>query len=241
MGRSFEVRKVSMAKTAGQKSKIYSKYGKQLYVMAKNSGADPSTNPSLRSMIEKAKRDQVPSHVIEKALEKAKGSGGEDFVSARYEGFGPGGCSVIVDCLTDNNNRTITDVRNCFTKTNSKIGAPGAVIHFFDHLAVLSFKGDNGDSVLEAMLMADVNVTDLECENGQVTLFVPPNEFFKAKNALMEAMPGVELDVDEITFLPQSRTEISAEDLPMFEKFMNMLNDCEDVQDIYHNAIVPPA
>lgn len=241
MGRSFEVRKVSMAKTAGQKSKIYSKYGKQLYVMAKNSGADPSTNPSLRSMIEKAKRDQVPSHVIEKALEKAKGSGGEDFVSARYEGFGPGGCSVIVDCLTDNNNRTITDVRNCFTKTNSKIGAPGAVIHFFDHLAVLSFKGDNSDSVLEAMLMADVNVTDLECENGQVTLFVPPNEFFKAKNALMEAMPGVELDVDEITFLPQSRTEISAEDLPMFEKFMNMLNDCEDVQDIYHNAIVPPA
>ena len=241
MGRSFEVRKVSMAKTAGQKSKIYSKYGKQLYVMAKNSGADPSTNPSLRSMIEKAKRDQVPSHVIEKALEKAKGSGGEDFVSARYEGFGPGGCSVIVDCLTDNNNRTITDVRNCFTKTNSKIGAPGAVIHFFDHLAVLSFKGDNGDSVLEAMLMADVNVTDLECENGQVTLFVPPTEFFKAKNALMEAMPGVELDVDEITFLPQSRTEISAEDLPMFEKFMNMLNDCEDVQDIYHNAIVPPA
>ncbi len=83
MGRSFEVRKVSMAKTAGQKSKLYSKYGKQLYVVAKNGGADPAANPSLRSLIEKAKRDQVPSHVIEKAVEKAKGAGGEDFV------FGP--------------------------------------------------------------------------------------------------------------------------------------------------------
>ena len=122
MGRSFEVRKASMAKTAGQKTKVYSKYGKMLYVLAKNTGAEPATNPTLRSLIEKAKREQVPTHVIEKALEKASGNGGEDFVHARYEGFGPGGCSVIIDCLTDNNNRTITDVRNCFTKTGSKMG-----------------------------------------------------------------------------------------------------------------------
>jgi YebC/PmpR family DNA-binding regulatory protein len=239
MGRSFEVRKVSMAKTAGQKSKLYSKYGKQLYVIAKNGGADPAANPALRSMIEKAKRDQVPSHVIEKAIDKANGSGGEDFVLARYEGFGPGGCSMIIDCLTDNNNRTITDVRNCFTKTGSKMGAPGAVIHFFDHLAVLSFKGTDGEQVLEALLSAEVDVNDVECENGQVTVFAPATEFFKAKQALLEAVPGVELEVDEITFVPQSRTEISAEDLQLFEKFINMLNDCDDVQDIYHNAILP--
>lgn len=236
MGRSFEVRKVSMAKTAGQKSKIYSKYGKQLYVMAKNGGADPSANPSLRSLIEKAKRDQVPSHVIEKALDKASGAGGEDFVLARYEGFGPGGCSIIIDCLTDNNNRTITDVRNCFTKTGSKMGAPGSVAHLFEHLAVLSFKGENGEEVLEAMLAADVDVNDVECENGQITLFAPATEFFKAKSALLEALPGRELDVEEITFIPQSQTEISGEDRPMFDKFINMLNDCDDVQDVYHNA-----
>ncbi len=239
MGRSFEVRKLSMAKTAGQKSKVYSKYGKQLYVMAKNSGADPALNPSLRSLIEKAKRDQVPSHVIEKALDKASGAGGEDFFSARYEGFGPGGCSIIIDCLTDNHNRTITDVRNCFTKTGAKMGAPGAVVHLFDHLAVLSFKGENGDQVLEAMLAADVDVNDLESEAGQVTLFAPANEFFKAKQALLEAFPGIELEVEEITFLPQTRAEIGAEDLPLFEKFVNMLHDCEDVQDVYHNAILP--
>jgi YebC/PmpR family DNA-binding regulatory protein len=239
MGRSFEVRKLSIAKTAGQKSKLYSKYGKQLYVIAKNGGADPSANPALRSMIEKAKRDQVPAHVIEKALDKARGSGGEDFVLARYEGFGPGGCSMIIDCLTDNNNRTITDVRNCFTKTGSKMGAPNSVSHWFDHLAVLSFKGDNGEQVLEAMLAADVDVNDVECENGQVTLFAPASEFFKAKQALLEALPNTELEVEEITFVPQTRTEISAEELPMFEKFINMLNDCDDVQDIYHNAILP--
>lgn len=239
MGRSFEVRKESMAKTAGQKSKLYSKYGKQIYVMAKNGGAEPAGNPSLRSLIEKAKREQVPAHVIEKALDKATGSGGEDFVPARYEGFGPGGCSFIIDCLTDNNNRTITDVRNCFTKTGSKMGAPGSVAHSFEHLAIFSFKGDSADQVLEAMLSAEVDVSDVECEDGQVTVFAPATEFYKAKNALLEAMPGIEFEVDEITFVPQTRTAITADDLPMFEKFVNMLNDCDDVQDVYHNAILP--
>jgi YebC/PmpR family DNA-binding regulatory protein len=227
-----------MAKTAGQKSKIYSKYGKQLYMVAKG-GADPAGNLALRSLIEKAKRDQVPAHVIEKALDKAKGAGGEDFSVARYEGYGPGGCSVIVDCLTDNNNRTITDVRNCFTKTGSKIGPQGAVAHLFEHLAVLSFEGDDGDQVLEAMLAADVDVSDVECEDGKVTLFAPASEYFKAKQALQEAISDVELEVDEITFVPLAQTEISADDLPMFEKFIDMLNDCEDVQDVYHNAILP--
>lgn len=239
MGRSFEVRKVSMAKTAGQKSKLYSKYGKQLYVLAKNSGADPEANSALRGLIERAKREQVPAHVIEKALEKAKGVGGEDFVSARYEGFGPGGSSFIIDCLTDNNNRTITDVRNCFTKTGSKMAAPGAVAHAFDHLAVFSFKGEDSEPILEAMLAADVDVADVECEDGRITLFAPASEYFKAKSTLAEAFPTLEVEVEEITFLPQSRTEISSEDLPMFEKFVNMLNDCDDVQDVYHNAILP--
>jgi YebC/PmpR family DNA-binding regulatory protein len=228
-----------MAKTAAQKSKLYSKYGKQLYVMAKNGGADPAANPSLRSLIEKAKREQVPAHVIEKALDKASGSGGEDFASARYEGFGPGGCSVIIDCLTDNNNRTISEVRNCFTKTGAKMGAPGSVAHAFDHLAILSFKGENADQTLEAMLAADVDVNDVECENGQVTVFAPAGEFNKARQALLEALPGVELEVEEIAFVPQSRTDISPDDRPMFEKFIDMLNDCDDVQDVYHNATLP--
>ncbi len=239
MGRSFENRKHSIMKTAGQKSKLSSKYGKQLYMAAKNGVPDPEANPSLRSMIERAKREQVPSHVIEKAIEKAKGTGGEDYTAARYEGFGPSGCSVIVDCLTDNPNRTITDVRNCFTKTGSKLGPAGSVAHLFDHLAVFSFKGDNEDEVLEAMLDADVDVDDIENKDGQLTLFAPASEFFKATQALLEAFPEIELEVQEVTFIPQADAEISEDDLPMFEKFMSMLNDCDDVQDVYHNGIVP--
>ena len=225
MGRSFENRKASIFKTAGQKSKLYSKYGKQLYVAAKNGVPDPDNNPALRSMIERAKREQVPSHVIEKAIEKAKGGSGEDFATVRYEGFGPGGCTVIVDCLTDNNNRTITDVRTCFTRTGAKLGPTGSVAHMFDHLAIFSFKGDDGDTVLEALLNADINVDDVESKDGQVTVFAPASEFYKAKTALMEAFPKIDLEVQEITFHPQANKDLSADDVPMFEKFMNLLND----------------
>lgn len=239
MGRSFEVRKVAMAKTAAVKTKVYSKYGKEIYVCAKNGGADPDTNLSLRRLIDKAKKDQVPSHVIEKAIEKAVGGAGEDFSTARYEGFGPGNCMVIVDCLTDNNNRTITDVRNCFTKTNSKIGAPGAVAHMFDHQAVFVFAGDDEDSVLEALMEADVDVTDVEVEDGVVTVFAPHTEFYKVKNALTDAFEGIKFEVEEITFVPQTHIDLTEEDMPMFEKFMTMLEDCDDVQNVYHNAVVP--
>src|SRR6478672_7312750 len=204
MGRNFENRKHAIFKTAGQKSKLYSKYGKQLYVVANNGVADPEANPALLSLIEKAKRDQVPGHVIDKAIEKARGAGGEDFAAVRYEGFGPGGSMVIVDCLTDNNQRTISEVRNCFTKTGSKLGAPGSVAMWFDQVAILSFKGDNEEQVLEALLGADVNVDEIECKNGVLTIFAPPEEFYKAKVALLQAFPDTELEAQEITFLPQS-------------------------------------
>lgn len=239
MGRSFENRKASIFKTAGQKTKLYAKYGKQLYVVAKNGVPDPEANPALRTMVEKAKRDQVPAHVIDKAIEKAKGIGGEDFVTTRYEGFGPGNSAVIVECLTDNNNRTITEVRNCFTKTNSKLGTAGSVVHYFDHLAILSFKGNNEDEVLEALLAAEVDVSEIESKDGSLTIFAPAAEFYKAKTALLQAFPDTILEVQEIAYLPQASKPISPEDLPQFEKFLAMLNDCDDVQEVYHNIDLP--
>lgn len=239
MGRNFENRKNAIFKTADQKSKLYSRYGKQLYVIAKNGVPDPDANPALRSLVEKAKREQVPGHVIDKAIEKARGAGGEDFVSVRYEGFGPGGSMVIVDCLTDNNQRTISEVRNCFTKTGSKLGAPGSVALWFDHVAILSFKGDNEEQVLEALLAADVDVSEIESKNGNLTVFTPPSEFYKAKSALLQAFPGTEFEVQEITFLPQTTKTLSPEDLAVFQKFLTMLNDCDDIQEVYHNADLP--
>ena len=181
-----------MAKTAGAKTKVYSKYGKEIYVCAKNGGPDPDTNLSLKRLMEKAKKDQVPSHVIEKAIDKAAGGAGEDFVPARYEGFGPGNCMVIVDCLTDNNNRTITDVRNCFTKTGAKIGAQGAVAHMFEHQAIFIFAGDDEDEILEILMEADVDVTDVECEDGKISVYAPHTEFYKVKTALTDAKPDLE-------------------------------------------------
>lgn len=236
MGRIFEKRKYSIFKTAAQNSKIYSKYSKQLYMAAKNGVPDPHANPILRNIIDRAKRDNVPSHVIDKAIQKAAGAGGESYQAARYEGYGPGGSMVVIDCLTDNPTRTISDVRNCFTKTGSKLSASGSVTMLFDHLAVISFTGGDEEKVLEAMFAADVAVEEVESKEGSVTVFAPPGEFYKAKTALLEAFPGLELDVQEITFLPKETKQLSEDELATFEKFLGMLNDCDDVQDVYHNV-----
>ena len=109
----------------------------------------------------------------------------------------------------------------------------------FDHVAVLSFKGDNEEQVLEAMFAADVAIEEVESKDGYITIFAPPAEFYRAKTAVLEAFPDVDLETQEITFLPQASKTLSAEDLPLFEKFLDMLNDCEDVQDIYHNVAFP--
>ncbi|KAA0875037.1 YebC/PmpR family DNA-binding transcriptional regulator [Nitrincola tapanii] len=238
MGRAYQNRKESMAKTADAKTKLYSKFAREIYVTAKSGSPDPDANLALRGLIERAKKSQVPAHVIDKALEKARGAGGEDFALARYEGFGPGNCMVIVDCLTDNPNRTFADVRQCFTKTKAKIGTSGSVSHMFDHCAILSFAGKDEETVLEALMEADVDVTDIENEDGQITVFTPHTEHFKAKQALMDALGEIDFQVDEIQFLPQTSTEISAEDMPQFERFLDLLNDLDDVQNVYHNASV---
>ncbi|MDQ6956934.1 MAG: YebC/PmpR family DNA-binding transcriptional regulator [Mariprofundaceae bacterium] len=236
MGRAYQNKKLDMAKTAGAKTKVYSKYGRELYVAAKSGGADPDSNLSLRRLIEKAKKDQVPAHVIKNALDKALGGAGEDFSPARYEGFGPAGCMVIVDCLTDNNNRTFADVRQCFTKNGSKLGGPGAVAHMFDHQSVFAFKGEDEDAVLEALMMADVDVADIECEDGMITVFATHTDFYKAKTALSEAFPDIEFAMDDISYEPQTFCEISGDDVQTFENLLEALNDCDDVQKVYHNA-----
>ncbi|HLT64211.1 MAG TPA: YebC/PmpR family DNA-binding transcriptional regulator [Pseudohongiella sp.] len=239
MGRDYQNRKEAMAKTAATKTKIYSRYAREIYVCAKSGGTEPEANLALRALLERAKKAQVPSHVIDKAIDKAKGGGGEDFSPARYEGFGPGNCMVIVECLTDNPNRTFGDVRLCFTKTKSRIGTPGSVSHMFDHFAIFSIAGDSEDAMLEALLEADVDVREIEAEDGFITVYVPHNEYAKTRQAIRAAFPDVEFEVDEIRFLPQNETEVTGDDAIMFEKFMGMLNDLDDVQNVYHNAVLP--
>ena len=236
MGRAFQNRKESIAKTSDAKAKVYSKYGREIYVCAKAGGIDPDGNLALRGLIERAKKDQVPSHVIEKAIKKAQGGGGEDFSPAIYEGYGPGSSMVMVACLTDNPNRTFGDVRLCFTKAKCKIGTQGSVSHMFDHSGILVFKGDDEEAVLEVLLNADVDVTDIENEDGNITVFIPHTEHFKAKQALIDAFGEIDFDVDEIQYLAQNTAPISGDDVEIFDKFLDMLNDLDDVQNVYHSV-----
>ncbi len=237
MGRAYQNRKDSMAKTSDAKARVYNKYGREIYVVAKSGGLDPAGNLALRSLIDRAKKDQVPTHVIDKAIEKAKGGAGENFELARYEGYGPGNCMVIIECLTDNPNRTFGDVRLCFTKTKTKIGTQGAVSHMFDHLTILQFGGQDEEAVLDALLMSDVDVIDIENEDGMLTVFAPHTESFKAKNALSEAFGELDYEVDEVQFIAQNTAPLTSEDdKAMFERFMDMLNDLDDVQNIYHSV-----
>jgi transcriptional/translational regulatory protein YebC/TACO1 len=143
---------------------------------------------------------------------------------------------VIVDCLTDNPNRTFGDVRQCFTKTKCKIGTQGTVSHMFDHAAIFAFKNADEDAVLEALLSADVDVTDIESDNGKVTVFTLPADYFKAKQALSDSLGEIDFEVDEIQFLPKSVTKIIGDDIVLFEKFLDMLSDLDDVQNVYHDA-----
>jgi len=229
-----------MAKTADAKTKVYSKYGREIYVAAKSGGVDPTANLTLRGLIERAKKDQVPTHVIDKALEKASGAGGEDFSVARYEGFGPAGSMLIVDCLTDNPNRTFGDVRQCFTKTKSKIGTPGNVSHLFDHCAILKLKAEDEEAVLEVLLNADVDVMDIENENGHITVFAPNTDYGLARQALCDNFGDdndeIDFETDIIQFLPQVALSLEGEDVEVFDRLLDLLNDLDDVQDVYHNV-----
>jgi len=239
MGRAYQNRKESMAKTSDMKAKVYSKYGREIYVCAKAGGFDPDGNLALRSLIDRAKKDQVPAHVIDKAIEKAKGGGGEDFSPALYEGFGPEGCTVLVECLTDNPNRTFGDVRQCFTRSKSKLGTPGTVKHLFDHSAIFVFKGDDEDAALEALMEADVDVSDIEIEDGMITVFAPNTEYGKAHKALVDAFDSIEFEVDEIQYLAHNTAPLSNdEDKEKFELLLELLNDNDDVQNVYHSVEV---
>jgi len=238
MGRAYQNRKESMAKTSDMKAKVYSRYGREIYVIAKSGGVDPSGNLALRSLIDRAKKDQVPSHVIDKAIDKAKGGGGEDYSPARYEGYGPGGSMAIIDCLTDNPNRTFGDVRLAFTKTKCKIGTQGSVSHMFDHLAIFVFKYDDEDAVLEALMDADVDVTDIENEDGKLSVFAPNTDYFKAKQVLLDSCGDIDFEVDEIQFIAHNYMSVSGDDVELFEKFIAMLDELDDVQQVYHNVEV---
>lgn len=239
MGRAHEVRAASMAKTAAVKSKLYSKFGKEIYMAAKNGGDDPNMNLILRRVIERAKQNQVPADVIKRNIEKSKGSTGEDYAPVRYEGFGPGGCTLIVECLTDNVNRTFGEVRSCFTKTGSKLGVAGSVNYMYTYCAIISVEGLTDEEALEALLENGIEITDLEYEDGIVTVTSAPSDLDAMKDALVSLGKELTFLEDKVTYLPQDFVELSEEDLAKLNRFIAMTDDLDDVQEVFHNVKLP--
>lgn len=239
MGRAFEVRKAAILKTAAAKAKVYSKYGKEIYMEAKNGDPNPEMNPSLKRLIERARQDQVPKDVIDRAIEKAKGGAGEDYHAVRYEGFGPAGSTFIVECLTDNDNRTISEVRNAFTKSDSKLGVSGSVVHSYDYVGVLGFDYEDEEAIFEILLEQDIDLQEIEVEQGSMSVIVSPTDLYKAKDAIDAKLTDITFEVLELTYIPHDSVSLETdEDKKMFEKLTNMLDECEDVQDVYHNINV---
>ncbi len=239
MGRAHEVRAASMAKTAAFKSKLYSKFGKEIYMAAKTGGPDPDSNLSLKRVIERAKQNQIPADVIKRNIEKSKGGVGEDYSPVRYEGFGPGGCTLIVECLTDNVNRTFGEVRSCFTKTGSKLGVTGSVAYMYTYCALISVEGLTEDEALEAIMEKGVEITDIESEDGIVTITGAPSDLDSMKDALTELGKELNFLEDKVTYLPQDFVDISSEDLDKFYRFIAMTDELDDVQEVFHNINLP--
>ena len=239
MGRAHEVRAAKMEKTAMQKSKLYAKFGKEIYMLAKNGGTDPDSNLNLKRVIERAKQAQVPNDVINRNIDKAKGGVGEDYSPARYEGFGPGGSTVIVDCLSDNPNRTFGEVRNCFNKTGGKLGVSGSVSYLYTYCAHLSFTGMTEDEALEALMMNDCEVTDIESEEDVVFITGQPSDLDHIKDTLVETGKELEFYEDHVIYLPSDTITLDGEELEKFQRFIDMLNDLDDVQEVYHNVNLP--
>ncbi len=236
MGRAHEVRKVAMEKTAAAKSKLYAKYGKEIYMAAKSGVPDPELNANLKRIIQKAKKDQVTADVIKRSIDRAKGGGDENYTEVRYEGFGPGNSNLIVECLTDNVNRTIATVRNCFTKTGGKLGVSGSVLHQFNHQAVFTVPGLTEDEVLELLVMNELDADEIEADESGVTILSDATNYNAIRTVILDEHPDLEFDTDEIMWMPMMDTELNEEEKGKFERLMNMLEELDDVQDVYHNV-----
>ena len=239
MGRAHEVRAKAMAATAAAKSALYNRMSRDIYLAAKKGSADPNSNIALRSVIEKAKKAQVPSHVIDNAIKKAQGGSGEALSPVVYEGYGPGNSAIIVETLTDNVNRAFTEVRSAFTKCGGSIGTNGCVSYMFTKYAVIEFIGKSADETLEILLEAGVDVIDASTDDeGYVRVLAEPAALKAMEEALAAA--GVnEFDVDEVKLIPSEEVEIDGEKLVKFERLLSMLDEVDDVQKVYHNVKLP--
>ena len=235
MGRKWNNIKEKKASKDANTSRIYAKFGREIYVAAKQGEPDPESNQALKVVLERAKTYSIPRAIIDRAVEKAKGGSEESYDELRYEGFGPNGSMVIVDTLTNNVNRTASDVRAAFGKNGGNMGVSGSVAYMFDHTAVFGIEGKTADEVLELMMEADIDVRDIMEEEDGVIVYAEPDQYHLVQEAFKSA--GItEFTVAELTMLAQNELPLPADAQEQFEKMIDAIEDLEDVQQVYHNV-----
>jgi len=236
MGRAYEVRKASIQKTGAAKAKLYSMYAREIYQIAKNGGTEPTGNPSLKRILEKAKKEQVPQDIIKRAIDKVNSGAGENYETVKYELFGPAGSTLIVECLTDNVNRSVSSVRAVINKCKSKMGSMGSVSFNYDNLCIIGFKGMSADETLETLIEEGIDVEDIEEDNDLIIVYGNPQDSYAIKEAINKKLGEINFELDEISMLPKEKMELIGEDLEIFNKLLTMLDDVEDVNKVYHNV-----
>jgi len=223
-----------------KRGKIFTKLIKEITVAARLGGGDPATNPRLRLALEKGRGENLPSDNIQRAIQRGTGElDGVSYEEARYEGYGAGGAAVLVDCLTDNRTRTVSEVRHAFTKNGGNLGSDGSVAYLFKHCGQLVFPpGTSEDAVMEVALEAGADdvVTDAD---GSVEVLCAPGDFAAVKAKLESA--GLKPAMAEITMKPNAEVALAGDEAERMRRLLDALEALDDVQDVYTTAVMDGA
>ncbi|WP_022846656.1 MULTISPECIES: YebC/PmpR family DNA-binding transcriptional regulator [unclassified Desulfurobacterium] len=221
-----------------KRGKIYTKLAREITVAAREGGGDPEFNPRLRAAIEKAKKFNMPKENIERAIKRGTGEiAGETYEEVTYEGYGPGGVAIIVKCLTDNRNRTASEVRHAFSKHGGNLGTSGCVSWMFERKGIVTINAEGKDEEEVMMVAIDAGAEDFVNEDGQFVIYTQPQDLETVKNALEEA--GIEIEEAKVDLVPQNTTRVEGETARKVLKLLEVLEDLDDVQEVYSNFDMP--
>ena len=221
------------------RGKITTKISREITIAVRMGGADPTGNMKLKLALSKAKANNIPKDNIQRAIPKGAGAlEGQSFEEITYEGYGPAGGAMMVSCLTENRNRTAADVRHVFSKYGGNLGATGCVGYMFQQKGVFAVSKETGVEEDDLMMVAlEAGAEDIKNEEEGFEIVTTPDTFDDVEKALADA--GIEVEMAEITMIPDTMAELSAEDAERVQKMLDVLEDLDDVQDVYHNADLP--
>ena len=228
-------------KNDAAKGKIFTIIGKEIVIAVKEGGANPENNSKLRDVIAKAKANNMPNDTIKRGIERAAGDANSvNYVTCTYEGYGPNGTDIIVDALTDNKNRTAANVRNCFTKGGGNVGTTGCVSYMFDQMGQIIIAKEECDMDADDLMMAalDAGAEDVVEDDDSFEVLTTPENFSEVREALEKQ--GIPMAEAEVTMIPQNYVDLTdPEAVKKFTRIIDMLDDDDDVQAVYHNANLP--